>query len=121
VSIKVRVDFEDRSPEILRQVRAKTLEGLEEAGALVFAESQEAVPVDEGDLKASGKVEVDRQHFAARLIYGGIGARHAHLIEYGHQTKSGTVVPPQSFMRAPGKRAKPAVNAIMKRKLGEVK
>lgn len=62
----------DAAAEIVDAARA----GLEEAAAFVLGESQKQVPVEDGDLKATGKVTM--QGDKAAISYGGPYAVYQH-------------------------------------------
>lgn len=58
------------------QIRDAARHGLEEAAGFVFEKSQEQVPVEDGDLKATGKVTM--QGDKAAISYGGPYAVYQH-------------------------------------------
>lgn len=83
---------------------------------VLLPRSQQLVPVDEGKLKASGRFSLKDKDHTGRLIYGGFGARHAHLVEFGTiHTKE------QSFMRRAGEQTKsqlyPMIRSEQERKV----
>ncbi|MBX3139853.1 MAG: HK97 gp10 family phage protein [Trueperaceae bacterium] len=55
----------------------------------VFAESQREVPVDTGNLRASGRVEPALpERLTATVSYGGTAAGYAVIVHETHKTKS---------------------------------
>lgn len=80
---RIRVDFEDYSPEVLQRIDRRFLAALRERAPEIEARAKTEVPVDEGDLQKSVRVEIDERKGELYLKSGGPGARHAHLVEYG--------------------------------------
>jgi hypothetical protein len=66
-------------------------------------EAKRRVAVDDGSLKKSirisTKVGIKKGVEAAALKAGGKGNKQAGLIEYGHKTKDGGLIPARPYMR----------------------
>jgi len=80
---RIKVDFEDYSPEVMGRIDRRFLEALRERAPEIEARAKIEVPVDEGDLQKTVRVDIDERKGELYLKSGGPGARHAHLIEYG--------------------------------------
>jgi len=80
---RIKVDFEDNSPEVLRRIDKRFVTALRERAPEIKSRAKIEVPIDEGDLQKSIEVEVDEGRGELYLKSGGPGARHAHLVEFG--------------------------------------
>lgn len=69
--------------------REKVKDATNEIAKEVYAESQRLVPVDTGNLKASGRViAADTKNLTATDQYGGTSAAYAVIVHETHKTKS---------------------------------
>jgi len=80
--VKVDVSGLDR---LIKQLEEAEPEAVEAMAKSILEDADKRVPVDEGDLKASGRVEVRRKGGKAEGIvrYGGRAAPHAGPVEFG--------------------------------------
>lgn len=67
------------------QIVPRLIEGATVGANIVLDISQEQVPVDTGELKASGRVSVEQQGtvISGYIVYGGDGVDYAAYVEFG--------------------------------------
>lgn len=76
-------DINARYVAIIRQLRSVTGEALRQALEPVFEKSHVYVPVDKGNLKASGRVVISESNagrISGYIIYGDASARYAPIV-----------------------------------------
>ena len=67
--------------EVSADLTKATIEAAAEMARIIYAGSQAEVPVKDGRLKASGRVEIRKD--GAAVIYGGPGVRYAAAVHEG--------------------------------------
>lgn len=84
-----------------------------ETAELVFTDSQRDVPVDTGNLKASGRIEpAEGSEILARVSYGGTAAEYALAVHETHASKS-------KFLEAPARERHAQFMQDLRKALGQ--
>lgn len=77
------------------------LQTVNDANERIFSESQRRVPVDTGNLKASGRMSpATRGNPTASTTYGGTAAQYALIVHEIHPSKSNYLVGPAREIEA---------------------
>jgi len=109
-----KLDIEDNTQEAKRNIHKNLVAALEASAPSLRATGRAEVPVDEGDLQRSVDTVVNYANLSLGLTAGGVGAKHAHLVEFGTVHSK-----PDPFMRRTIRKERPSVLARVKTALGK--